>query len=139
MDSALALTGFYFTIIGFISGLFFTRLDSWYGEARKFSASVKLMQTIEEFKRARQEMAGIRSSAPLGSFIAIGVFTSSLLVLALLVPITDAQVDPLLFLRLPLILTVCAYWAGGIWLLLSARKLLASAQAHIEKVFKKTS
>ena len=28
MDNALTIIGFYFTLIGFISGLFFTRLDA---------------------------------------------------------------------------------------------------------------
>jgi len=136
MDNALALTGFYFTIIGFISGLFFTRLDSWYGEARQFAGSVSMMQTVDEFKRARQQLNGIKSSAPTGSFIAIGLFTTILLVLALLVPISETVVNPIIFIRVPLILTVLAYWLGGCILLISARKLLAVSHEKIEKALK---
>jgi hypothetical protein len=137
MDNALALTGFYFTIIGFISGLFFTRLDTWYGQVKQFSGSVNLLQSIEEYKRARLEIGGIKTSAPTGSFFAIGIFTTVLLVLALLVPINATTVNPLIFIRIPLVFTVFAYWLGGGWLLVSAKKLLAKSNSQIEKAFKK--
>lgn len=136
MDNALAITGFYFTLIGFISGLFFSRLDNWYGEVRKFSGSVNLLETVDEFKRARQEISGIKSSTPFGSFISVGVFTTVLLLLALNVPINNAAVNPLLFIRIPLASTVIAYWLGGVWLLYSAKKLLEISSYRIEKAFK---
>ena len=44
MDNALSIVGFYFTLIGFVSGLFFTRLDSWYGQVREFWGSMKLLE-----------------------------------------------------------------------------------------------
>jgi hypothetical protein len=72
MENALSIIGFYFTLIGFISGLFFTRLDSWYGKVREFWGEMKLLEKetekIAASKKGRVTMLGLRESAPYRQF-----------------------------------------------------------------------
>ncbi len=138
MDNALAVLGFYFTLIGFISGLFFTRLDGWYGKVREFWGSALLLekdpQRLEKSKAARLTLNGLAESAPQGSFIAVGAFTTSLTLLSFAVPFENPPVDPWLFLRLPLIATILLYWAGGVILLHKGSYLLNQVKVSIEQV-----
>ncbi len=141
MDNALSIIGFYFTLIGFVSGLFFTRLDSWYGQVREFWGSMKLLEKatdkIEKSKEARIKLIGLQESAPKGSFIAVGLFTSSLTLLSLGIPLVSSEVNPIIFLRIPLIVTVLMYWIGGFLLFKKGNELLRMVNAQIEKVLPK--
>lgn len=139
MDNALAIVGFYFTIIGFISGLFFTRLDSWYGDVREFSGSVSIMEEIKEFKQARNKLAGLKSAKPSGSYISIGVLTTILLLMTFFIPLEQSTVNATVFLRFPIILTVLAYWLGGGWIFYQANKLIKQAEQRINKVFQSSN
>jgi hypothetical protein len=138
MDNALSIIGFYFTLIGFISGLFFTRLDSWYGQVREFWGSMKVLEKatdkINKSKEARIKLIGLQQSAPQGSFIAVGLLTTVLTILSLWIPITSSAVNPFIFLRVPLILTVLLYWIGGILLLQKGSKLLGKISTLIDEV-----
>lgn len=141
MDNALSIIGFYFTLIGFISGLFFTRLDSWYGQVREFWGSMKLLEKgtdkIEKSKEGRIKLIGLQASAPTGSFIAVGLLTSALTLLSFGIPITNPQLNPFVFLRLPLIVTVLMYWVGGVLLLGKGNELLGKVSEQIDKVLPK--
>lgn len=132
MTSALSVIGFYFTLIGFISGLFFTRIDSWYGSVRAFHGKLAFYTKREEFVAARAEANGLAASAPTGTFIAVGIFLTLLGVLAVFLP-TGADPNPALFIYVPLAITIAAYWLGGVILISQARTLLASAQIIIER------
>ncbi len=138
MDNALAVLGFYITLIGFISGLFFTRLDSWYGKVREFWGSARLLEKdplrLEKSKAARLTLNGLAESAPKSSFIAVGIFTTSLTLLSFAVPFENPSVNPWLFLRLPLVATILLYWVGGAVLLRKGRSLLGQVRASIEQV-----
>lgn len=141
MDNALSIIGFYFTLIGFISGLFFTRLDSWYGQVREFWGSMKLLEKetdkIEKSKEGRIKLIGLQESAPIGSFIAVGLLTSALTLLSLGIPITNSQINPFVFLQLPLIVTVVMYWIGGLLLLKKGNELLGKVSEQTDKVLPK--
>jgi hypothetical protein len=138
MDNALAIIGLYFTLIGFISGLFFTRLDGWYGEVREFWGSMKWLDKetdkIDKSKKARITLSGLGESAPRGSFISVGVLTSALTLLSLFIPISAPPVNPLVFLQLPLVVTVGLYWIGGVILLRKGGQLLDEVKAQIDRV-----
>ncbi len=56
MNDAVGLVGFYFTLIGFISGLFFTRLDSWYGDVRVFYGRTLAAIRKPEFDELHREV-----------------------------------------------------------------------------------
>lgn len=139
MDNALAIIGFYFTLIGFISGLFFTRLDAWYGDVREFAGKYEGEEAVkninvENCKKQRVTLYGLRQSSPRGSFIGVGIFTTALLVLSFFVPILNPAVNTFLFLHLPLILTIVLYWAGGTFLLLRGSARLKGISEKINAV-----
>lgn len=133
MDSALAIIGFYFTLIGFVSGLFFTRLDSWYGSVREFTAKVAVLRSQraerDKFQDARAEMKGLESSRPFGSFVAVGLLMSALVLLSFFVPVDASELNPVIFVQAPLFVTVVAYWAGG-WYLLTQGKIALEKVDH---------
>lgn len=135
MSSTLGIIGFYFTLIGFISGLFFTRIDTWYGSVRAFHGKLAYYTRREEFLAARAEANGLTASAPTGSFIAVGIFVSLLTVLSFLLPFdaNDAGAGTALFIYVPLIITIAAYWLGGVIFISQARMLLSSSQLLIER------
>lgn len=141
MDNSLSIIGFYFTLIGFISGLFFTRLDSWYGQVREFWGSIKLLEKetdkLAASKKARISSTGLRESAPKGSFIAVGLFTIFLTLLSLCIPIKASEVNPFIFLKIPLIATVLMYWIGGFLLLKKGNELLDKVNEVIGEVLPK--
>lgn len=132
MNDALALVGFYFTLIGFISGLFFTRLDGWYGSVRAFHGKLAALSKREQFENARPELKGLSASMPSVSYAVVGVLLTLLMFLALLVPIGQTPVDPLTFIYLPLLVTVGMYWVGGLALINSSLALLRDAQRQID-------
>ena len=139
MDTALSIIGFYFALIGFISGLFFTRLDSWYGDVREFYGSYSgedpaKKNTPDNCRKNRIKQMGLEQSTPLGSFVVVGLLTTALTLLSWGVPITDPQMNTFLFLRLPLILTVLVYWIGGFILLSKSQSLLTLIKTEIDKV-----
>jgi hypothetical protein len=124
MDNALAVVGFYFTLIGFISGLFFTRLDSWYGTVKEFEGSLQSLSKREDYEIAKSRKNGLKTSAPIGSFIAVGILTTMLTLLSLLIPIENTALNPNVYLRSPLIITVLSYWLGGFLLLRKGKSIL---------------
>jgi|GEM_PF-4908108 len=134
MDSALAIVGFYFTLIGFISGLFFTRLDGWYGSIREFEGSLQSLSDRNDYILAKSKKDGLKASAPTGSFIAVGFLTSALTLLSLFVPIDNENLNlsPNLYLRLPIVVTVLAYWGGGYFLFCQGNSLLNRAKHRID-------
>lgn len=133
MDDAVGLIGLYFTLIGFISGLFFTRIDSWYGSVRSFHGSLASLEERSEYRSAKTQMLGLKASRPVGSFAAVGALLSALTMLSFFVPVDQPVVDPLLFIRLPLLATVGAYWVGGIVLLRKGRSRLLGAEQEINE------
>jgi hypothetical protein len=133
MSDALGLIGFYFTLIGFISGLFFTRIDSWYGEVRLFEGALDSLERADQYRDKRPSLEGLRASKPRGSFIAVGALLSVLTALAWFVPIKEAPVNPLVFVFAPITITVIAYWIGGIVLLGKGTSLLTGAEQKIDE------
>lgn len=132
MDNALAVVGFYFTLIGFISGLFFTRLDSWHGTVREFEGSLQSLSKREDYESAESRKNGLKASAPTGSFIAVGTLTTMLAFLSLLIPIENTTLNPNVYLRIPLIITVLSYWGGGCLLLRKGKLVLHQASTKID-------
>lgn len=131
MNDALSIVGLYFTLIGFISGLFFTRLDGWYGSVKEFEGSLREggsrssdRLNREYYQEAQAKSEGLKASAPVASFVAVGLFTITLTLLSLLIPIESAAVQPTLYLRIPLIATVFAYWIGGSLIIKKGRSIL---------------
>lgn len=133
MGDAVGLIGLYFTLIGFISGLFFTRIDSWYGSVRSFHGSLAFLEDRTEYRSAKTQVLGLKASIPTGSFASVGVLLSALTSLSFFVPVERSPVDPLLFVRLPLVVTVGAYWLGGVVLLRRGHSHLAEAEEKVDE------
>jgi hypothetical protein len=133
MGDAVGLIGLYFTLIGFISGLFFTRIDSWYGSVRSFHGSLASLEERSEYRSAKTQVLGLQASRPVGSFVAVGALLSALTVLSFFVPLERSAVDPLLFIHLPLLATVGAYWLGGTVFLLKGHSRLVEAEGEIDE------
>lgn len=131
MDNAVSVVGFYFTLIGFISGLFFTRLDSWYGTVKEFEGSLQSLSKREDYKNAKSKKDGLKSSVPTSSFIAVGILTTILTILSLLIPVENTILNPNVYLRSPLIITVLFYWVGGCLILRKGRSILHQASIKI--------
>jgi hypothetical protein len=127
MSDTLGILGFYFTLIGFISGIFFTRLDSWYNDVRAKTAIVGSTNNANKLISLREDLTGLASSEPSFSFGAVGLFLSALVVLSFFVPASTSAVNTTIFLYVPLVVTVVAYWISGFALLLRARGLLKNA------------
>lgn len=128
MNDALSIIGFYFTLVGFISGLFFTRLDSWYGTVKEFDSSSRSLLSPfserKEFEQALSQVKGLKAGTPNGSFYAVGGLTTALTLLSLLIPVEATNLNPTLYLRLPLIVTISAYWIGGLFIINEGSSLL---------------
>jgi hypothetical protein len=127
MNDPLGILGFYFTLIGFLTGIFFTRLDSWYNDVRAKEALVDQRTTTSRLQDLKEDLIGLKNSAPLVSFIAIGIFLTVLGLLSLYIPLTNSPVNPTIFLYTPLWVTVATYWIGGIALLVRAAQLIKTA------------
>lgn len=133
MGDAVGLIGLYFTLVGFISGLFFTRIDSWYGSVRSFHGSLASLEERSEYRSAKTQVLGLKASRPIGSFVAVGALLSALTALSFFVPMERSAVDPLLFIRLPLVVTVGAYWLGGVLLLRKGHSRLLEAEEKVDE------
>ena len=133
MSDTLGILGFYFTLIGFISGIFFTRLDSWYNDVRAKVAIVNATNNANRLISLRDDLAGLTSSEPSFSFGAIGLFLSALAVLSFFVPAGTTAVNITLFLYIPLVVTVLVYWISGSVLLFRARSMLRAAGSTIQR------
>jgi hypothetical protein len=131
VSDTLGILGFYFTLIGFISGIFFTRLDSWYNDVRAKVAIVNATNNANKLISLRDDLAGLASSEPSFSFGAIGLFLSALAVLSFFLPAGTTAVNTALFLYVPLVVTVLVYWISGLALLVRARSMLKAAAATI--------
>jgi hypothetical protein len=132
MSDTLGILGFYFTLIGFISGIFFTRLDSWYNDVRAKTAVVNSTTNANKLISLREDLTGLASSEPGFSFVAIGLFLTALAVLSFFVPAGQSAVNVTLFLYVPLVITVIIYWVSGAVLLVRARALLKAAETTIK-------
>ena len=133
MDDAIGLIGLYFALIGFISGLFFTRIDSWYGSVRSFHGTLALLEERSEYRGAKTQMSGLKASKPTGSFVAVGFLLSALTALAFFVSMERSAINPLVFVYLPLLATTGAYWFGGTVLLRKSTSQLAVAEEEINE------
>ena len=132
MSDTLGILGFYFTLIGFISGIFFTRLDSWYNDVRAKAAVVSSTNNANKLISLREDLTGLASSEPTFSFGGIGLFVTALAILSFFVPAAPGNVNITLFLYIPLVTTVIIYWASGITLLVRGRSLLKAAENTIK-------
>jgi hypothetical protein len=132
VSDTLGILGFYFTLIGFISGIFFTRLDSWYNDVRAKGAVVNSTNNANKLISLREDLTGLASSEPTVSFGGIGIFVTALAVLSFFVPPTSGNVNIAVFLYVPLVATVLIYWASGIALLVRGRALLKAAENTIK-------
>lgn len=141
MDTAISIVGLYFTLIGFISGLFFTRLDSWYGQVREILGALAIVKLADDklskYRETRAKVYSLRESAPKGSFIVIGIFTIALTCLSFFVPIETLTKDLFIFIRLPLVITILVYWIGGIILFKNGKKLLNDVDKELARVLDK--
>jgi len=133
VGDAVGLIGLYFTLIGFISGLFFTRIDSWYGSVGAFHGSLDSLEECSEYRSAKTQVLGLKASIPTGSFVSVGALLSALTALSFFVPVERSTVDPLLFVRLPLVVTVGAYWLGGMVLLRRGHSRLLEADVKVDE------
>jgi hypothetical protein len=133
VSDTLGLLGFYFTLIGFISGIFFTRLDSWYNDVRARVAIVNASNDARKLVSLRDDLAGLSSSEPGFSFAAIGLFLTALAILSMFVPAGTSSINTTIFLYVPLVVTVLAYWISGFVILRRARTLLKAAGDTISR------
>jgi hypothetical protein len=133
MGGTVSLIGLYFTLIGFISGLFFTRIDSWYGSVRSFHGSLDSLEERSEYRSAKTQVLGLKASIPTGSFASVGILLSALTCLSFYVPVERSPVDPLLFVHLPVVVTVGAYWLGGGVLLRRGHSHLLEAEEKVDE------
>ena len=100
---------------------------------RSFHGSLDSLEERSEYRGAKTQMLGLKASIPVGSFVAVGVLLSALTVLAFFVPVEGSTVDPLLFVRLPLVVTVGAYWLGGVVLLRKGYHRLTKAEEKVDE------
>jgi sterol desaturase/sphingolipid hydroxylase (fatty acid hydroxylase superfamily) len=133
VSDSLGILGFYFTLIGFISGIFFTRLDSWYNDVRAKVAVVNASNDARKLVSLRDDLAGLSSSTPGFSFTAIGLFLTALAILSTFVPAGTTTVNVTIFLYIPLFVTVLVYWISGFVILTRARTLLKAARDTIAR------
>lgn len=139
MNDPISIVGLYFALIGFLSGIFFTRLDSWYSEVRAKHAvlSSNLHTNDPQVKRIaplEDPFNSLQSSAPFSGFITIGAFITFLAVLSLFLPVSSSSFNIVLFLYVPVFLTVLFYLIGGGMLLISGTELVSQALTIIYKI-----
>jgi len=78
-------------------------------------------------------MLGLKASKPVGSFTGVGALLSALTLLSFFVPVEQSPINPLLFVYMPLLATLTAYWLGGVVLLRKGNARLTEAEAEIAK------
>jgi hypothetical protein len=135
MSDTLGIIGFYFI---------FTRIDSWYSgvlSKQGVLSSYTNQTRREEYLKLQEEFLAARSSAPRASFALVGIFVSVLALMGIvagltLSPVDSATINPIFFLYLPLVATVLAYWAGGLFLLFKGSQVTDAALARIADAIK---
>ncbi len=137
MSDPVSILSFYFALIGFISGIFFTRLDNWYGEIRSKRAILERSLINDSTNRNNfinlgNTLVSLKSSSPFWSYVAIGVFITSLGILGIFIPLSNLSFSPFVFLYGPVLITVLAYWIGGGILLLRGRCLINKSLPFVE-------
>lgn len=134
MSDTVSLFAFYFTLIGFISGIFFTRLDKWHSDVRAAQAVLTKATTRDEYKHSDKDFAKLESSRPVVSFILVGMFISVLAWLGFQIPLqTETTIDLWMFLKAPVLATVLLYWVGGGALLLLGTLIINKGKAEANK------
>ena len=135
--NAVGIVGLYFALIGFISGIFFTRLESWYSDVRSkrgtILQNIQMAKSVDSYTNLEIPFKGLNASKPLSSFLGIGGFVSGLAILSAFIPITDSGFNPLIFLYLPVALTVLGYWIGGLLIFKSGSRAIEDSLSDIDK------
>ena len=134
MGETMTLIAFYFAVISLASSLFFNQVEAWHGPVRSFETSLKELEEVEQWRRASEQREPLEAAAPNLFAVLVGLLVAGLTVLAFLVP-TPARppFDPLLFLRLPLLLVVVLFWGLGLARLFDGHRRLATAKEDIRK------
>lgn len=134
MGETMTLIAFYFAVISLASSLFFNQVEAWHGPVRSFETSLKALKDVEQWRRASEQREPLKAAAPDLFAVLVGLLVAGLAILAFLVP-TPARpsFDPLLFLRLPLLLVVVLFWGLGLARLFDGHRRLATAEEEIEK------
>ncbi len=133
VSEAMTLIAFYFAVISLASSLFFNQVEAWHGPVRSFQTSLKEVKEVEQWRRADEQRKPIEAAAPNLFAALVGLLVAGLTLLAFLVPIPgDPPFDPLLFLRLPLVLVVILFWGLGLARLLDGHRRLGRAKKNIE-------
>ncbi|NJN56941.1 MAG: hypothetical protein HC879_05295 [Leptolyngbyaceae cyanobacterium SL_5_9] len=98
--------------VGFANAAF-QEWISWLDSSRRFM-SITELETERIYAIYNQSKKdGLKSSTPIGSFIAVGCLATMLTFLSLLIPTENTALNSNLYLRIPLIITVLFYWFGG--------------------------
>ena len=130
----MTLIAFYFAVISLASSLFFNQVEAWHGPVRSFETSLKELEEVEQWRRASEQREPLEAAAPNLFAVLVGLLVAGLTVLAFLVPIpARPPFDPLLFLRLPLLLVVVLFWGLGLARLFDGHRRLATAKEDIKK------
>ncbi len=134
MGETMTLIAFYFAVISLASSLFFNQVEAWHAPVRSFETSLKEFKEVEQWRRASEQREPLEAAAPNLFAVLVGLLVAGLTVLAFLVP-TPARppFDPLLFLRLPLLLVVVLFWGLGLARLFDGHRRLATAKEDIRK------
>lgn len=132
MSEAMTLIAFYFAVISLASSLFFNQVEAWHGPVRSFETSLKELKDVEQWRRADEQRKPLEAAAPNLFAVLVGVLVAGLTILAFLVPIpAQPPFDPLLFLRLPLLLVVILFWGLGLARLVDGHRRLGTAKQNI--------
>ena len=134
MGETMTLIAFYFAVISLASSLFFNQVEAWHGPVRSFETSLKELEEVEQWRRASEQREPLKAAAPNLFAVLVGLLVAGLTFLSFLVP-TPARppFDPLLFLRLPLLLVVVLFWGLGLARLFDGHRRLATAKEDIRK------
>jgi hypothetical protein len=132
MSEAMTLIAFYFAVISLASSLFFNQVEAWHGPVRSFETSLKELEEVDQWRRADEQRKPLEAAAPNFFAALVGVLVAGLTILAFLVPIpAHPPFDPLLFLRLPLLVVVVLFWGLGLARLVDGHRRLGKAKDNI--------
>jgi hypothetical protein len=130
----MTLIAFYFAVISLASSLFFSQVEAWHGPVRSFETSLKGLKEVEEWRCADEQRKPLEAAAPNLFAVLVGILVAGLTILAFLVPIpARPPFDPLLFLRLPLLVVVVLFWGLGLARLIDGHRRLGKARRNIQK------
>jgi hypothetical protein len=138
MNESVSVIALYFALISFLGGIFFSRLDNWYNEIRSKRALAfsKTEYSKDTYFRLREALLSLKSSKPLSGFIGFGSFTTFVAVLGIFIPVTNPPFDPIVFLYMPLVITVLIYWIFGILILFNGSRLIREAEQEVIVILK---